>query len=117
PEAASVVISDDVVTKAYREIYARFDDDERFVATLQLNHLDTEQLRSALYRECKVNAILEKVAARSPKVSEVEIGIYYHAHPEKFHRPEQRALRHILITINMDYPENDKEHAWQRMRD
>lgn len=115
PEAAGVIITDQELDRAFVEVHERFDDEERFVAALAANHLTEESLRAALYRQCKVNAVLESVASRSPKVNEVEIGIFYHSHPEKFHKPEQRVARHILISINPEYPENTREKARERI--
>lgn len=117
PEAASVIVTEQELEQAIGEVRTRFQDEEQFIAALNANHLSLEALKAALHRQCKVNAVLERVAARSPKVNEVEIGIFYHSHPEKFRRPEQRLARHILISINPDYPENTREKARQRLEE
>lgn len=114
-EAASVIITEQELERAYSEVRDRFEDEDSFVAAMEANRLDETGLKSALFRQCKVNAVLERVASRAPKVNEVEIGIFYHEHPEKFRKPEQRMARHILISINPDYPENTREKAWERM--
>ncbi|QPK64778.1 nitrogen fixation protein NifM [Methylomonas sp. LL1] len=114
-EAVSVMVSDQELARAFAEVRDRFDDDEAFDAALAANQLSEESLKSALSRQCKVNSVLEKVASRAPKVNEVEVGIFYHSHPEKFRVPEQRVARHILISINPDYPENTREMAKQRI--
>ncbi|MEQ1530213.1 MAG: peptidylprolyl isomerase, partial [Methylococcales bacterium] len=114
-EAGSVIITEHELNRAFAEVRDRFESDETFAAALEANQLSEAALKAALFRQCKVNTVLERVAAHSPKVNEVEIGIYYFAHPEKFNRPEQRVARHILISINPDYPENTPENARQRM--
>lgn len=114
-EAASVIITDQELNLAFAEIRNRFDDDEAFVTALAGNHLTQETLKAALFRQCKVDAVLERVAARSPRVNDVEVGIFYQSHLEKFHKPEQRMARHILISINPDYLENTRENARQRI--
>lgn len=114
-EAVGVIISEQELEMAYAEVRGRFENEGNFLAALEVNRLDLNTLRAALARQCKVNAILEKVASRSPKVDEVEIGIFYHSHPHKFHRPERRVARHILISINPDYPENTRDAAWRRI--
>jgi peptidyl-prolyl cis-trans isomerase C len=116
-EASGVVIGEQELTRALAEVRAQFDDSEVFLQALQMNDLDETGLRYALARQCKVNAVMELVAARAPQVSEVEIGIYYHSHPEKFRKPEQRRARHILISINDDYPENTRAAAQQRIEE
>lgn len=114
-EAAGVIISDQELQSAFNEIRGRFETVDDFSRALSANDLDEKSLRAALARQCKVNNVLEKVASRSPKVNEVEIGIFYHLHPEKFHLPERRMARHILISINPDYPENNRENALKRI--
>ena len=114
-EAACVIITEQELVQAFAEVRNRFDSEGEFAAALIANRLSEDSLRAALYRQCKVNAVMESVAARSPKVNEVEIGIFYHSHPEKFHVPEQRLARHILISVNSDYPENTPEKARERI--
>lgn len=114
-EACGVIVSDQQLERAFSEVAERFDDDADFMTTLHANHLSEDSLRQALARQCRVEAVMELIAARAPKISEVEIGIFYHSHPEKFHVPEQRMARHILISINDDYPENTRDSAWTRI--
>ena len=114
PEAASVIITDEMLQNAYRAVRSQYTEEEDFSGDLARNHLDETRLRAALYRQCKVNVIMDVVAARAPKVSDIEVGIYYHMHPEQFHRLEMREVSHILISINDDYPENTRERALQR---
>jgi len=117
PEAASVIIPERELQMAYQEIRGRYEDEGAFLNELARNQLTEASLREALYRQCKVNAVLEKIAARSPEVNEVEIGIYYHLHAEQFNRPELRDACHIFISINPDYPENTRENAWARIQE
>ncbi|MGD0959664.1 MAG: nitrogen fixation protein NifM [Methylomonas sp.] len=116
-EAASVIVTEQELQQAVAEVRSRFQDEESFEAALAANNLNLNTLQAALARQCKVNAVLERIGSRSPKVNEVEVGIFYHSHPEKFHHPEQRQARHILISINPDYPENNRENALGRLRE
>ncbi len=117
PEAGAVIISDKELQAAYQEIRDRYEDDESFFSDLEKNHLDKDSLSAALYRQCRVNVVMELIASRAPDVNEVEIGIYYHLHPEQFNRPELREACHIFISINPDYPENTRETALSRMQE
>jgi len=116
-EASGVMITDQEVQLAYQEIRDRYDDEAVFFSELYKNHLDEDALRAALYRQCKVNTVLELIGSRSPHISEIEVGIYYHLHPEQFHKPELREAWHILISINPDYPENTREMAQRRLEE
>ena len=117
PEAAAVIINPKEVEAAFAEIRGRYDSEEAFQLALQNNGLGMEALKSALARQCKVDAVLERVASRSPKANDVEVRIFYHLHPDKFRLPESRLARHILISVNADYPENTREQARQRIED
>jgi peptidylprolyl isomerase/peptidyl-prolyl cis-trans isomerase C len=114
PEAVGVVISQQEIQQAYEEIRARYDDESHFLDELTKNSLNESELRAALARQCKVNAVLDRVGSRSVNISEVDIGLYYHLHLEKFSVPERRAVSHIFLSINPDYPENTREAALQR---
>ena len=117
PEAGAVIISDKELQAAYQEIRDRYEDDESFFGDLAKNHLNKDSLSAALYRQCRVNVVMELIASRAPDVSDVEIGIYYHLHPEQFNRPELREASHIFISINPDYPENTRETAFSRIQE
>ena len=72
-------------------------------------------LFEALHRELRVQAVLDAVAARAPAVSEREARDYYDANPERFHRPERRRLRHILVTVNAEFADNTEARARARI--
>ena len=116
-EASNVIITDQELQRAYQEISGRYDDEAQFLKDLEKNQLDEDALRSALYRQCRVNTVLDLIASRAPKISDVEIGIYFHLHPEQFQLPERREASHILISINSDYPENTAEMALSRAQE
>lgn len=115
PEAARVVVTDNEVAKALSEIQSRFEDEEGFGAELARNHLTIETLTEALKRQCKVENVMELVGSRAATMSEVEAGIYYYMHLEKFRREEHRKAKHILVTINEDQPENTRKKALERI--
>jgi len=117
PEAGAVIISDKELQAAYQEIRDRYVDDEAFFSDLEKNHLNKETLSAALFRQCRVNVVMELIASRAPDVNDVEIGLYYHLHPEQFNIPERREASHLFISINPDYPENTRAAAWSRMQE
>jgi peptidyl-prolyl cis-trans isomerase C len=116
-EASSVMVTGEEVQRAYQEIRDRYDDEAVFVSELYKNKLDEDALRAALYRQCKVNTVLEVIGSRAPSISDVEVGIYYHLHTDQFHRPEKREAAHIFISINPDYPENTFAAAFSRAQE
>lgn len=117
PEAAAVIITDREQQQAYQEIRGRYNDEAAFLSDLEKNQLTNDSLQAALYRQCKVNTVLELVGSRAPTISDSDIGIYYHLHADQFNLPERREACHIFISINPDYPENTHETALLRAQE
>ncbi len=115
PEAAMVVVAEPTVQAAVASIAAKYDNRTEFLADLERNGLDESVLEEALARELKVEAVVERVSAGIEPPSLQDVEIFYYQHRERFHIPEQRTVRHILITINPDYAENSPAAAQQRM--
>lgn len=101
-EAANVVITDKAMAAALADIRGRYGSEEEFAADLTRYGLDESSLQSALRRELRVESVLERIAAKAPKVTAVDAELYYRTHPDAFDRPESRRLRHILVTFNTD---------------
>jgi len=114
-EAETVQVPEAVVEKALENVAERYDDADAFEQALAQEGLDRDRLAAALERELRVEAVIEQVAAREAAVSDDEVAIFYLQHPEKFTRPETRRARHILITVNPDFPENSPEAARARL--
>ena len=113
-EARAVIVPPSEVSTAVDNIRARYGDANEFIRELESNDLNEALLREALARELKVEAVLARVAARTPTVDETEARLYYYLHLQQFEQPETRTARHILITINPTFPENRRDVALQR---
>lgn len=114
-EAMGVVVPAESLDAAISQIRGRYQSDDEFAEDLAKNGLDVAAFEAAMARELKVDAILEKVAARAADVSDVDVELYYLCHPDQFRRPETRAARHILLTINESYPENTRAKSMERI--
>ncbi|MCM2331919.1 MAG: nitrogen fixation protein NifM [Pseudomonas sagittaria] len=114
-EASGVVIPAAQVEEARAQIASRYADEQALQQALASHGLDDGGLRTGLARALKVEAVLERICAGLPAISDADLSLYYFNHPEQFQRPESREARHILITINADYPENTPEAARARL--
>jgi peptidylprolyl isomerase/peptidyl-prolyl cis-trans isomerase C len=99
-EALDVVVPESVLAARFEEIRQRYPNHEEFLTDMRRNHLDARELEAAIARDLCIEAVLERVAAQTPEISETEAERYYHQHPQAFTRPEMRRIRHILITFN-----------------
>ncbi|MBI5331461.1 MAG: nitrogen fixation protein NifM [Betaproteobacteria bacterium] len=115
PEARDVVAPQATLDAALAEIRTRYPEADEFHDDLARNGLDQASYLHALERELRVEAILEKVGARASQVSEIDVELYYHYHPEQFRRPETRRARHILVTLNPELADNTAEAARARI--
>lgn len=115
PEARDVVVPAASVAAGIEEIRRRYAAEDEFLADLARNDLDAAGFASALERELRVEAVLDRVGARAAEVSDIDVELYHHYHPEQFRRPETRRARHILITINEDIAENKRATARARI--
>lgn len=115
PEAGGVVIPAAQVEAALADIGSRYADGAALQAALDGQGLDAAGLRAMLARELKVEAVLERACAGLPEVSETDVSLYYFSHIEQFELPATRLARHILITINPDFPENTRGAALARI--
>lgn len=114
-EARGVCLQPEAVADAEAEIRARYDDDTAFDAALDDAGLNRERLHAALQRSLLVDAVMARVGARVAPVGETEAEIFYYTHRERFHSTETRSARHILITINDEFPDNRREVAERRI--
>ncbi len=115
PEARDVVVPEATLNAALAEIRGRYPDEVEFHNELADNGLTPAGLIQALNRELKVDAILDKEGSRAARVSDIDVELYYHYHPEQFARPELRHTRHILVTVNEDMPDNTRAKARERI--
>lgn len=105
-EAMDVVVPQPTLDAALAEVRGRYADLDAFRDDLAGNGLSIEAYEQSLVRELRVEAVLDKVGSRAVQVSNIDVELYYHYHPEQFQRPELRRARHILVTINEDLPDN-----------
>lgn len=114
-EAIGVILSEAQLENALHSIRSQYETPEAFALALENQGLDTEQLRAVLAVDLKVETVLERICAGLPEISDEVIQQYYNANLERFTRPAIRRTRHILITINPEYPENTREAARARI--
>ncbi|GHT87000.1 hypothetical protein AGMMS49543_21670 [Betaproteobacteria bacterium] len=99
-EAANVAVPPATLSARLSEIRKRYPTRSEFLDDMRHNGLSEQSLEAAITRDLHIEAVLERVAAQLPEVSDADAEIYYRQHPESFTRPETRRIRHILITFD-----------------
>lgn len=114
-EAGSIVLPEEQVQASLQEIRGRYEEESELLEDLQRNNLTLESLETAVRRSLRVETVMEQIAAKAPEMTLLDAEIYYYNHLDKFQRPEVRLARHILVTINPEYPDNTREEAQKRI--
>lgn len=115
PEAEGLVISETQLEISLKEVMSRYETEDEFIHDLEINGLNQEVLRLSIYRELLFDTVMQRVASKSPDVSDIDMRLFYEMHKDRFSGEETRTARHILITVNPDYPENTRDAAFARM--
>jgi len=115
PEAARVQLPTGRIDAAVAQLRGRYPDEAAFLADLAGNGLDLGVLTAALGRELRFDAVMQQVAAKRPSVTGMDERLFFELHRDRFTQPEQRTVRHILITVNDAFEENRREVARGRI--
>lgn len=117
PEAARVSVPDTALDAAVAQIKARYEDEAAFEAAMRESAMTERDLRRALWRELAFDTVMTLVGDEIDPVTDAEVETFYAENPDRFVKPELRTARHILVTINPDFPDNTPEAAHKRIRD
>jgi peptidyl-prolyl cis-trans isomerase C len=115
PEALRVVLPPSAIDTNIATIRGRYEDQDSFLADLLANGLEEASLRAAVAQDLVVESVLEGVASRAGDVGDTDIEIFYLMHRERFHKPETRSIRHILVTINESVRGSERAAARARV--
>ncbi len=114
-EALDAVVPEQRIEDALQELRGRYPDTDAFEEDMARNGLREDVMRRALQRELTFDAVMQRVGTYAEPITEIEERLFYELHRERFQTPERRAARHILITVNDDYPENARDAALARI--
>jgi peptidyl-prolyl cis-trans isomerase C len=116
PEARAVCIPEHHIEQALAAVRERYANAREFTEELALNGLELATLRRALQRELCFDAVIRAVGARHAPVTQADEQLFYELHAERFSQPETRTARHLLITINEDFAENQRAASRARIQ-
>jgi len=114
PEAQQIEVTDAMVAGSFEQVKSKYENEDDYRDMLEHNNLDEASLKQALARQLRVNAVLESVSSKVPRMSEEQARAYYMDHPQQFAHPERRRVRQILVTVNEQFAENSEAKALLR---
>ena len=113
-EAQTVSVAPADVQDARQAMIASYDNFADFLDDLRDSGLDDALLSLSIERQLIVEKTIEKVTSNIEEPGEAQIADLYRQRKNEFIRPEQRAISHILITVNPEFPENKPAEALKR---
>lgn len=116
PEASRVTVAEASVDEAFDSFKQGFASEADYHEALRSVGLDEESLRSALRRELWSAVVLEDVADEAEEVTEELVRKFFDANQDRMVMPEMRVVRHILVTVNPDFPENTRAAAFAKLQ-
>ena len=117
PEACGVIISEQQLQDSITEVRSRYQNKTEFLQDLEENSLNELSLCKALQRELIFDTVMQRIiATNTTLITDTDIALFYELHRQSFDIPEKRTARHILITINPDFPENTHKAALAKIR-
>ncbi|HKI62611.1 MAG TPA: nitrogen fixation protein NifM [Mariprofundaceae bacterium] len=114
-QAVNVAVSEDEIANARAELEGRYPSRREFLEDIARNGMNESTLSDSLANSLKVEKTMHMVA-EAVSVSDAEVESFYSENTSKFEHPELREARHILITINNEYPENRKKAVRARLK-
>jgi len=117
PQAKAVVPSEAEIDERVRDAENAHGGKVALAALLAANGLDRVAFVAGIARELRFDDVMRRVGAVAALPTPQDVRAFFDRQAERFRIPEKRSVRHILITINPDFPENHHEAAARRIGD
>jgi peptidyl-prolyl cis-trans isomerase C len=108
-------VSDTEINRALGTIKARFPDEGQFKDALSKTGLSEAALKSQLERNLTIDQFIDKQFVQKVMVSDKDAKAYYDGHPNLFKRPEQIRASHILIRVDPQADQSQKDNSRKKM--
>jgi peptidyl-prolyl cis-trans isomerase C len=100
----------------FEQLQQQFDNIESFELSLDQQGLSEESLREAIHHDLICEKTLASQSLEYVKVTKEEALTYYEQNKARFLQPERRKVSHILVTINNEFVENERQQAWAKIQ-
>jgi peptidyl-prolyl cis-trans isomerase C len=108
-------VSDTEINQALGTIKARFPDEGQFQDALSKTGLSEAALKSQLERNLTIDQFIGKQFVQKVVISDKDTKVYYDAHRDLFKRPEQIRASHILIRVDPQADQSQKDESRKKM--
>lgn len=103
------------VSDQFQKIKQRYPDPDQFKKLLSEMGLNESDVQSQIERGMAIQQLIDKEVGGKVKISDEEVKAYYDANPQLFQQPEQVKASHILIKVNADASQKEKDEARKKI--
>jgi parvulin-like peptidyl-prolyl isomerase len=116
-QKTGVVATPEEVDAAYKATVAKFKSEQMFEARIRAEGYTPESYRELVKRQVSASNYIGGVLAKAVVVSDEEVHRFYKDNPDKFHRPEQVHVRHIMLKVAKQAGEAERAEKRARMEE
>jgi peptidyl-prolyl cis-trans isomerase C len=103
------------VADEFQKIKQRYDKPGEFEQLLSNMGLAESDVQRQIERGMAIQQLIDKEVRAKITMGDEEVKSYYEANPQLFQQPEQVKASHILIKVNADAPQEEKDKARKKI--
>ena len=116
-EKEGIKIDKKRVEEKFEQWKKRFPEDAQYERVLTELDVTEAEVKDEIRRGMAIQELINKKFAEKITIPEKEIKAYYDEHPDFFKQPQQVKARHILVKVNPEAEDKEKEAALEKIRD
>jgi len=116
-QKTGIVATPEEVDAAYKATAAKFKSEQSFEARIRAEGFTPDSYRELVKHQVSASNYINGVVAKAVVVSDEEVRRFYKDNPDKFHRPEQVLVRHIMLKVGKQASEAERAEKRARMEE
>ncbi len=115
-----IIVEDFLLERDLKEFKKQFKDKEDFASFLKENNISEDDLKLQFKKQRTIEDlqnILRRDMTAQIKVKDADIKTFYEQNLDKFQRPEQIRVSHILVSVQKGADETEKKEAYARIEE
>ncbi len=110
-----ITVDDGAVEEEFAQLKKQFQNEEHFQQTMDQMEITQDSLKAQIRQRLVIQKLIEEHVAKDVAVSDAEAKAFYAANTEKFKQPEQIRASHILVKVDPEATDEDKEEARKKL--
>jgi peptidyl-prolyl cis-trans isomerase C len=115
--ARNISVPEAEIEGSLKEMQKQFPNDKEFKKALSDRGMTVDRLRADARIDMAINKMIEDEVALEPEATDGQVRDFYDKNPDKFTQDEAVRASHILIRVEPDAPDAEKQKARARAED